>query len=174
MTAKEKAVGPADVAGANPSIKVNVDGLDIKVTRVVDEATALAVISLIMGGTAIPKALTGGIPGVKDLSQDFGMTLREYLTQQEAKSIQEKITAMGWYFMNIHQKKSFSIDEILIQFDDVREKRPKNPVRDVNETIKKNWLTTTPDGEYLITGTGQKAVEAKFAKEAIKKVSVRR
>jgi hypothetical protein len=48
--------------------------------------------------------------------------------------------------------------------DLARETKPKNLTRDIKETVRKNWLTDSAPGRYVVTRTGEKAVKDKFGR----------
>ena len=170
MTTKAAAKATNPSTDGSLPVKVTVDGPDTKVARQVSEATALAVIRLIMGSTGIKESQDEAIYDLSgnDETEEGKLSVGEYLTGQNAQSSAEKITAIGWYLTRGKSNASFSQEDIVTQLDIARETKPKNLSRDIKETVRKNWLTVSTKGGYVVTRTGEEAVKGKFGRSELK------
>ena len=184
-------VGEGDGPTMEPeSFVVSVKGQGVELTRGVDQATALSVISAVLGGGAPvaqppaqhaaaypagqaspPGAVNSGI--VTDIDPDI--TIGEYIDECEAQKFPEKITAIGNFLQKRLGQEYFTRDEVKSQFPQAGEALPGNFSRDFTDAVSKKWIAeTTEKGHYLVTKTGRSAIEARFDKTTRRSVPTRR
>lgn len=156
------------------SLSLRGDG--IALDREIDESTALDVISLVMssgGGTVIDAG--GGVVVRHNVPRPRrgGQSLREYLDEVQAKRNPDKILAVGKYISN-ETGKNFTRDDVKSRFQTAAERVPGNYGRDFWWTMKNGWIAEATDarGEYYVTDTGDKALEAKFSDDVKKKTGI--
>jgi hypothetical protein len=172
------------VAPAPKSYKLSLTGDGLSVEREVTEDVALQILAAVMGGAApaarqhhaggrasgrhqapsVPLATVGTTPG--------RLSLREYLLQVEAKRNVDKILAIAAFLREQRGLETFDSAAIKKEFRNAGEAVPGNFPRDFRWAITAGWIAAADDvpGEYYITTTGDKALEAKFSAD-VKKAS---
>lgn len=161
---------------ATPSYQLTLEGGGLKVEREVDEAAALQIVAIVMGGGApIQRPRLGGgaapapsttaaAPAARELS------LREYLNEVEAKRNLDKIVAIGAFLESERGYKTFTSTQIKTEFRSAREAVPGNLPRDMAAAVGAGWLAESHDApnEFYVTDSGHKAIEAKFSADVRK------
>jgi hypothetical protein len=99
------------------------------------------------------------------------MSLREFLTDADAKRMPDKIVTIGEYLMSQAGQEDFSGDDVRDRFRAAGEVAPANFSRDFKWTISNGWVAEDPKnpGRYYVTQTGRAAIQAKFSDEVKKK-----
>lgn len=135
--------------------------------RQVAEAEALAVLSIVMGGRRLDAPVRDGIRGTESTglsATPTGLSEGEYLEQSGADKNSERILALGAYLEDELGQQSFTRSDVREAFDRAREPLPGNFARDFALAASNRWLSEVrgSDGDFRLTGTGRKLVEARF------------
>ncbi|WP_406815048.1 hypothetical protein [Mycobacterium sp. M23085] len=171
---------------------VSVKGTGVELTRTVDQATALHVISIVLGGAgvapqAVPQAPaanpnptqrdvgSGSHPETDD-NFDPSTTVGEYIDACGARQNPAKITAIGRYLQLKLGQDTFTRDEVKSQFRPAGETPPGNYSRDFADAIAQRWIAEDPHakGQYYVANTGIAAIAAKFDKSTRRATPARR
>lgn len=172
--------------------EVRVTGAGVELTRPVNQATALSVISIILGGSAVvptaptPSGAGSYVPPVPttttpveaqrntphpsvpaDDSIDTRMTVGEFIDDCGAKRNPEKITAIGYYLEVRLGQGSFTKEEVKSQFRPAGEPVPGNYSRDFSDAITQRWIAEDADtrGRFYVANTGKSAIASKFSEQ---------
>jgi hypothetical protein len=160
---------------------LNLKGEGMSLTRDVDQATARAIVDLVLGGSA-----SGLAPSQKGLdsvlkspqtpaSSNARLSLREFLDSAEAKRNPDKIVGIGEYIMAHDRQQAFTRDDVKGRFRNAGESPPGNYGRDFAWTISNGWIAEDPSnpGHFYVTQKGKAALAAKFSKEIKKKSTIK-
>ncbi|WP_100469099.1 hypothetical protein [Mycobacteroides abscessus] len=171
---------------------VSVKGTGVELTRTVDQATALNVISTVLGGAVVPARQptaahpvnpvmeshrqTGTIGAEIAEGLDPYTTVGEYIDECQAKQFSAKITAIGHFLALRLGQDSFTREEVKSQFRPAGEAQPANFSRDFADAIAQRWIAEDPNekGQYFVTKTGRAAIAAKFDRSSRKSTPARR
>jgi hypothetical protein len=173
--------------------QVTVTGAGVELTRTVDQATAVNIIAIAIGGAVakpsysysmtIPLSPSAGTPhgqgadeAGNDDQLDSRITIGEYLDECNATKFPEKITAIGSFLELKLGQQSFTRDEVKSQFRPAGEALPGNYSRDFNDAIAQRWIAEDANekGQYFVTKTGKAAITAKFDRSIRRATATRR
>jgi hypothetical protein len=147
---------------------LSLKGEGISIEREIDQATARAVVGIVLGGSiALPPQ--SGLQAPR--ANHDRISLREFLNEAEAKRMPDKIVSIGEYIISHMGQENFSADDLRNGFRSAAETLPANLGRDLQWTISNGWLAKDPrnPGVYYVTHSGRAAIEAKFSGEVKKK-----
>ena len=152
-------------ADTEDTFAVSLKGQGISLEKEVDKRTALAIFAAVMGETEMVEAQRPNQAGA--LSFKAKLSLREFLTEVDPKTHNERIVAIGHYLHEQKSQDAFSKDDIEAGYKSAREKLPKNLSRDLGRTVAAG-LIDEADGNatFYVTNTGAKAVENCFGRQA--------
>lgn len=154
---------------ANELFKIKLTGPGVSVDREVDQKTALAVVAALMGGeklVSVPELRAPHPVTLKRANDSSRLSLREFLSETDARTSKERITAIGHYLCTFEDQDSFSLDDIRKGYRTAREILPKNLHRDFGNVCKAGW--THPSGvagKYYVTNTGLAQLESRFGRK---------
>jgi hypothetical protein len=177
--------------------KVSVTGTGVALARTVDQATALSIIGIALGGSASPAAPPGNsspppgrpayvapapphdptsVTGTGDEEIDPHITIGEYIDECGAQGYPAKITAIGNFLEIRIGKTSFTKEEVKSQFRPAGEAQPGNFHRDFGDAITQRWISEVQgeSGQYFVTKTGKSAIAGKFDKSLRRAAPARR
>jgi hypothetical protein len=153
---------------------VKITGPGINVERDIPEPLAQKLLVAALTGEAKdlgqPAAGHRGIPGAGHgrpsgaSEEEHADSVANYLAAAQAASIPQKITAIGNYLKKYRNKATFTQDDLEQGFEDAADSVPKNLSRDLKDTVRSGWIAAKQGekGAYYVTGSGTKAVGAKF------------
>ncbi len=104
-------------------------------------------------------------------SQDSNISVREYLDNNNAKRVPDKVTTIGDY-LRIHSNQAdFDRSDLVTQLENAAERVPRNLARDIKWAMKAGWIAPRNgmQDRYYVTNSGQNAVSEKFSKEVVQK-----
>ena len=163
--------------------KLSLSGGGLKFDHEVDQATARAVLNLVLGGGSPPRApdshqrapANGEEAGLRiDASHPRGnnLSVGEFIAQVAARRNPDKIVAIGAYLKQ-EGKSEFTAEDIKPMFQQAGESTPGNFARDWRWAQTAKWIA--PVGgrgkSFYVTNTGLKAVEAQFPPELRKQTA---
>jgi len=137
-------------------------GKGINVEKIVDQKTALAVLSIVWGDAP---DMERNVPPEDQApgGQRHSVSMGEYIDQTGASTNKERIVAIGMYLSEYKNTLTFSRSDIVAGFRSAREQMPKNMTRDLSSTAEARWIEETEEnGIYYVTNTGVRAVQGKF------------
>ncbi len=109
------------------------------------------------------------LPQQQDVSRSIKpQTVGEFFRQFNPKNNLEKILVLGYWCERLNTQDSFTSEDILAKYKEVREKPPALIGRDLKSLISKGFLFTVNEGRadtkstYALTNTGIKEVETKI------------
>jgi hypothetical protein len=95
-------------------------------------------------------------------------TAGEFLRQFILKTNLEKILVLGYWCEMVNKQSSFTSEDILAKFKEVREKPPALIGRDLKSLVSRGFLVDEGRADaksaYTLTNTGLKEVETKISK----------
>jgi hypothetical protein len=147
--------------------KLTLVGPGLKVEKPIEEAKALGVLQIALGGVpaefdgiARPTTPTVG----RGLRPGQPLSLREYVEEFGGSTYSAKIVTIGRYLRDHEQKNDFSRDEIKARFRTAGEALPKNLPRDFQTAIQAGWIAPDHEkaGRFYVTRRGDEAAENKF------------
>jgi hypothetical protein len=160
---------PPDTQDAEPAVyHVSLKGGGIAVDRDVPEAVAVAVVTLVMGGSAALPLAGGPAPvgrrGQQQGSLVAGDTVGEFVQASGASTSPEKIAAMALYLTDYRDKGEFSRAELKAQFRTAGEPNPSNFPRDLQKAVASRWIAPVEGSKdaFFVTNTGRTAVTERF------------
>jgi len=180
MSTAEDLDGSTETASpAEETFDLSLSGSGIKLERKVGQAAALQILAIAMGSggesASAPLAL-GALTQPQPTHARGGarVSVREYLAEVGAKRNPDKILAIGKYLVEFRGQESFTSNDVKGQFRLAGEALPANYPRDFRWTVTNGWISEDHQapGQYYVTGTGDEALESKFAKEIKKKTSL--
>jgi hypothetical protein len=168
--------GNGDGTGAPATYSLALKGDGMTVDRKIDEATALNVLSLVMGGSASTFPVSGSTEIRRQVprpTRGGKQSLREYLDAVEAKRNPDKIVTIA-KFISDETGKNFTRKDVKARFQDAAEPVPGNYGRDFQWTVRNGWIAPASNarGEFYVTDAGAKAIAAKFSAEIKQKTGV--
>lgn len=91
--------------------------------------------------------------------------LNEYCQSFNPKNNRERITAIAMY-LNEFEKSELKRNDVQIYFARAGFSKPKNPGRDLRDTISDGWISASPknEDEFYPTDKGKKYMSAKKSK----------
>jgi hypothetical protein len=147
-----------------PSYSLSLKGRGISIARNVDQATARAIVDIVLGGAPAAKLpiQIGKAPDTVPVSD--GLSVREFLDQSEPTSNPERIAAIGEYVAAYEGQGGFTKDQVSARFRSAGEPAPRNLRRDFARTISRGWIAedTRNPGTYYVTRKGKTAIADKF------------
>ena len=160
--------------------KISIEGPGLKMDREVAEEVGQQVVMLVMSGGAIPAVTPPSRDEAKSARPvattpgDALLSMREYLDAVEPKRNPDKVVAIGLFLKTHRNRTTFTSADLESGFEEAAEPVPGNLPRDVKWAVKNAWIapSTGEKGSYYVTAEGQKAVEAKFPRDLIKKTTV--
>ncbi len=103
------------------------------------------------------------LPQQQDVSRSIKpQTVGEFFRQFNLKTNLEKILVLGYWCEMLNTQSSFTSDDILAKFKEVREKQPALIGRDLKSLVSKGFLADAGKSAYTLTNTGIKEVETKI------------
>lgn len=160
-------------------IHLSLTGAGVTIEKDIEESLAAAIISIVMGGSAMPlvsaPAVTAGLqPNHHPISER--LSLREYLDDVGAVRYPDKIVAIGRYMADHEQRDTFTRDDIKSRFKSAGEAQPGNFARDFSVTLKSGWIAedNAASGTFYVTKKGKDVIAGGFAAELRKGAKVRR
>lgn len=175
--------------GDTPTYTLSITGEGLSLEREVDQATALAVVNLVLTGQKpqIPtqhiEALAprpAGIPHPAVAAQGQApsppVSVKEYTHELGAQNNADFILAFAAYITSREGRERFTRDELKSFFPKAGEPVPKNYTRDFGNTVDWGWVAEDHEqpGQWYITRAGTNALENQFAKETRKTTRARR
>lgn len=114
-----------------------------------------------------PRASTiqenGNLPQQSDISRPTKpQTVGEFFRQFILKTNLEKILVLGYWCEIINNQTSFTAEDILTKYKEVREKQPTLIGRDLKSLASKGFLANEGKSAYTLTNTGIKEVDTKI------------
>lgn len=168
--------GPGQAAPAAPEYELSLKGRGVTVNRTIDEDIALEILAAVMRAArpSAPHRPHGGQPGARSPG-GRGQSLREYMDEVGPKRNVEKILTVASYLGAARGQDTFGKDDVKREFRSASEPAPGNYPRDFNWAIQAGWIAPTDEpGQFFVTDTGRRAVEAKFPKEVRKGTGVQK
>jgi hypothetical protein len=152
--------------------RLSLKGKGISVEEDVDRATALQVVTLLMGGAAPmpnPHAGASGTAGGSHGPGNPAPSPREKLDAAKANRWPDKIAVMGAHIQDSGQA-TFTREAVKTQLAAAGEGKPGNYTRDFNWTVKNGWIAPTPGStkDFYITQKGRGAIAQEFSQEVKK------
>jgi len=147
---------------------LSLSGTGISVDRDVPEEVALAVVSLVMGGSGVlpGRAGTSALAARvgSQLNPVSGDTVGEFVQASDASTIPEKIAAIGVFLADYRDKSVFSRGDVKAQFRAAFEPNPSNFPRDFQKAVRSRWIAASDGSKdaFFVTNTGRNAVVARF------------
>jgi hypothetical protein len=154
-----------------PSYALTLKGDGISISRDLDQATARAIVEIVLGGTPSKGAPSHVSKSGAATLNGQRISLREALDAAEAKRMPDKIVTIGEYLISHAGQEDFTRDDIRARFRAAGEATPGNFGRDFAWTVSNGWVAEDPQnpGHFYITQTGMAAIQAKFSHEVKKK-----
>lgn len=169
----------ADTPKGSYSLNLKGDGLSI--SRDVDQATARAIVDLVLGDAATPTVRQkivqdgGARIGLGASPGSARLSLREFLDVAEAKRNPDKIVTIGEYIITHERQVDFTREDVKARFRNAGEAAPANYARDFNWTISNGWIAEDPNNRdrYYVTQKGKAALGQKFSLDIKRKSGIR-
>lgn len=153
------------------SYKISVIGQGLNLEREVSSEIGEKIVFFLLTGNVGKLIPHKGVDAELD-SQTVGVpssiypevSLREFMNEQLAKRIPDKIATMAFYIREYRGAQFFGKEDLRSLFQEAAEPVPKNIPRDINTTIRLGWIAARPEDKntYYITSKGMDAVKAKF------------
>ena len=157
------------VVGRTYTLKLTGGGVTVE--RELGEAEALSILSIVMGGRRLDAPVRDGALATGSAASPgtpTGLTEGEYLEQSGADKYPEKIVALGAYLEDELGQQSFTRSDVREAFERAREPLPGNFARDFSVAASNRWISEVrnSDGDFRLTTTGRKLVQARFVGDA--------
>jgi hypothetical protein len=171
-----------ETSGGDAPFRVTLKGPGITVDREVDQATAVQVMTLVIGLPSQEGRTPSPLPPAEQPAPDAArvpivpggarLSLREYFDQAEPKRNPDKILTIAAYLEDHRGHQTFGKDAVKREFRNAGEATPGNYARDFRWTVTNGWIAEAPDvpDEYYVTTKGRQAISDKFSLE-VKKAS---
>jgi len=180
----EQSEGPTHDAPKGQTFTLRLEGGGVIVEREVDEATALDIITAVMGRGNLSRVVTAGHAGARttDLprsstprSGGLAPSARGYIEQYEAKRNVDKILALAAYIADTREHDTVTPDDVKREFRNAAEPVPGNYARDFRWAVQNDWLALADGypGEYYVTSKGRDALKNKFSADVKKGTGVK-
>jgi hypothetical protein len=149
------------------SYKLSLMGSGITIDREIDQATALAVLQLVLGGQQSRLVVdSDAASGVERAVARSGqrLSLREVLEDSGAKTIPSKIVTIGSFLRDHEGQATFSREDNKARFKTAGEPAPANYPRDFSKALRSGWVAEDHQspGQFYVTRRGDEAVAGRF------------
>lgn len=165
--------------------KLTISGNGLSLDQEVDQATALSIMNIALGGQACVQAPINAAPTSEHTSPPKQVqsaaperatppqSLREHVHDLGPRTNPDIILSIASFITKRDHRDHFTKDEIKALFPKAGEALPKNYSRDFNNVGEWGWIAEDPerDGHWYITTTGEAALDTGFSREARKTTS---
>lgn len=152
---------------SNSVYKLSLLGSGISIDREIDQATAERVVQAVFGAQRMEGAQPSRVGDESYHGQQ--VSLREVLEESGAKTMPEKIVAIGAYLRDHQMQTSFTREDNKGRFRTAGEPIPANYPRDFGKAIQAGWIAEDHQnrGQYYVTRRGDEALSSRFDNRAV-------
>lgn len=156
------------VSADEPKFKLSLKGEGITVEQDVPAAVARDIIAIVLGGAPSTRGARG-TPMSQASGTGSNLSIREFVDEAGAKKNPHIVTAIGQYLIDVDGQERFTRAEVKAKFAKAGEPTPANISRDMAHAASSGWVAENPRGQFYVTDTGRRAIEAKFEGQQIRR-----
>jgi len=155
--------------GPDSTYKLSLKGEGITVERDVPGHVARDIIAVVMGGGVTAVRSTTRPPTQNGPRGATGMSIREFIDEAGAKKNPQIVATIGQYIIDNEGQDRFTRSDVKARFAQAGEPTPANIARDVAAAVTSGWIAEDPRNEFYVTGSGRRAIEARFEGQKIRR-----
>ncbi len=142
--------------------KIKIEGQGVTIDQEIDALQLSKIIPIIISTQFISTLSMPDLPNNSNMNNQ-ATSLRELINEKFPKTNPQKITVVAYYLRDFLNQRTFSLDDIKIQFERAAEPIPQNLYRDLKQTVFSGWISESAEiGKFFLTTSGESAVQGNF------------